>query len=136
MILSRQHFKRFAGGGAGDIARLAFLPTELGVKISAQRNDVHVQLNYLRKCFSKHGLRYDEFVHVQTAIDFGYCFSGKKSQYIEFILITEGSRRSYYLLVLKSARLGQEIWFQTFHQVNEARLREKLKKLPIVRIQK
>ena len=69
---------------------------------------------------------------MQKAIDNGYILAGRDARYLEFVYIDPAAYR-HFLLVLKVASAGQEVWVQTFHRTDAASLKSKRKRLSLLR---
>jgi hypothetical protein len=134
MALYARQFVRLIDGRSGNVAAVAHLPVEIGVIFSAQTNVVSIERTYARKIVGDHQIKYDDFEYIQKAIDFGYVFQGRDHRYLEFVYIETKKTYKHYLLVLKVARYGLEIWVQTFHRIDEGRLRSKIRKLRMIRL--
>ncbi len=115
-------------GRAGDRAVIAFLPGDLGGHIQALSTDVLIGRDYAVKLLRKHRLGYEHFAVIQPAIDRGICIKSEKSGHIEFLYADQKIFGSRFLLVLKVAASGQEVWLMTFFRTNDGQIKSKLKR--------
>ncbi len=133
MTLYPRLFVKLIDGRAGGVANVAYVPTEIGVFFSAQTHDVKIARDYAIKLMKTHRLAYDDLRYIQNAINEGYIFRGREPKYLEFIFVDAAGPYRHFLLVLKVARMGQEIWVQTFHRSDEFALRSRIKKKRMLR---
>ena len=134
MTLYPRQFMRLIDGRAGGVAAVAYLPSEVGVFFSAITTAVWIEKACAIKILMRHRLRYEDLEFIQRAIDGGYILRGRDRQYLEFLYIDSSGPYRHYLLVLKIARYGQEVWVQTFHRSDETALRSRLKKAIPLRV--
>ncbi len=125
MTPARRYFRDFFCGRSGDQLIVATLRDQVGVLISARTLNVKMKLAYAQKMLVKHRLTYEHLHIVQLAIDKGYCFVGTKPNHIEFLYFDNKNDNDEYLLVIKSARWGEEVWFVTFHRTRKQQYRSK-----------
>jgi|SRR5580698_4735522 hypothetical protein len=128
MALYPRIFMRLIDGRAGGTAEVACLPSEVGVLFSALTNSVRINRACAIKLMTRHKFTYYDLNYIQYAIDEGYILRGRKPEFLEFFFIDTRGPYRHYLLVLKVARYGQEVWVQTFHRSDEHILRAKLKR--------
>jgi hypothetical protein len=127
MALYPRIFMRLIDGRAGGIAEVAYLPSEVGVLFSASTSSVQIERACAIKLLITHKLTYYDLNYIQSAINEGYIIRGRELKFLEFVFIDSRGPYRHYLLVLKTAMYGQEVWVQTFHRSDEYLLRAKLK---------
>jgi hypothetical protein len=133
MTLYPRLFMKLVDGRAGGVANVAYVPTEIGVLFSALTHDVKLTRICAVKLIKTHKLSYDDLDHIQTAVNEGYIFRGRKSRYLEFLYVDAKGPFRHYLLVLKTARYGEEIWLQTFQRSDAQTLRSRIKNQRLLR---
>jgi hypothetical protein len=112
---------------------VATIREDIGVFFSARTNVVSMERDYMRKLLVKHRMTYEHLPIVQRAIDSGYCFESSKTNHLEFVYFDTNLRRTEYLLVLKSAKWGDEVWLVTFHRTNKDQYKSKARRQKLLR---
>ena len=133
MVPPRRLFRDFLLGRANPTICVATLPSELAIHIGARVNDVMMERQYAAKLLVKHRLTYEQLWVVQAAIDRGFCLVGKKPGHLEFIYVDDRSMSEAYILVIKSARYGEEVWLVTLHRTNPEQIRSKRRRQKLLR---
>jgi hypothetical protein len=128
MRLHPRQFIRFLDGRAGDQTVIAFLPGDLGARIPTLATDVLIKCEYANKLRMKHHLLYEHFSIIQPTIDKGVCIRSEKSGQLEFLYADQKIFGSRFLLVLKAANGGREVWLVTFFRTNDAQIKSKLRR--------
>jgi hypothetical protein len=70
---------------------------------------------------------------VQYAINEGHCFRGGEYNHLEFMYFDKSDFNKPYLLVIKSARWGQEVWLVTFYRTDLQQFRAKRRRQHLYR---
>jgi hypothetical protein len=71
MRLHPRQFVRFVDGRLPSPATIAYLPSELGVKISCSTTNIQISKDYAIKLLAEHKLRYEHFSLIQFVVDRG-----------------------------------------------------------------
>jgi hypothetical protein len=125
MLLSPRDFVRFLDGRLGTVQRIAFVPGEFTARIQAISSDLLISREYAQKLKDKHRLRFEHFQLIQIAIDFGYALLERGD--LVFVYLDETVFHEMFVLVLKKAERGQEIWLKTFHRAEASKLKRLLR---------
>jgi len=79
----------------------------------------------------KHRLTYEDLATLQSAIDEGFCLRSKDHAMLEFVYYNASQKP--YIVVLKCAAFGQELWVVTMHRSNRQQARSKTKRQYVYR---
>ena len=118
-MIPRRQFRDFFCGRGGKFLAVAKIHTEMSVFMSAQTDTVRMAKSYAEKMLVKHRLTFEHLRIVQDAIDQGACFVGKKANHLEYVYFDNDYKKSCFLLVIKSARFGQEVWFVSLYRLRD-----------------
>jgi hypothetical protein len=116
-MVPRRVFREFFCGRSGNDLVVAQLRFEIGLFIAAKTTNVRMEKSYAVKMMVKHRLTYEQLYMVQASIDEGFCFEGKNRSHLEFVYFPNRPGAEPYMLVLKSALGGAEIWFVTLYKL-------------------
>jgi hypothetical protein len=110
---------------------VANLSLALGVFISARTEVVKLERAYAKKIIIRHRLTYEDLSIVQLALENGYCLESAKARHLEFVYYDQ--RNKPYVVIVKSARWGEELWLCTAHRSNKLQAKSKTKRQIILR---
>lgn len=114
MLLHPRHFVSFIDGRYGTSVTLAYVPGEFTRRIGSLSSDLLCGRDYAIKINRKHGLPYEKFQLIQSAIDRGYAkVVGFDLEFLFFDEEDPGGRP--YLLAVKPVG-RHEIWLKTFYR--------------------
>jgi hypothetical protein len=125
--LHPRQFIRFIDGRLPSPTAIAFLPGHLGAIIACNTIDVQIDREYAVKILMKHKLKYEHFFAIQRMIERGWCVRSKHNQ-LEFYYEDEEVFGGWFLLVIKTAKMGTECWVVTFFRSNPFQIRSKLRR--------
>ncbi len=118
MLLAPRYFVAFLDGRLGETQRIAFVPGDLGAHIHAYSPHLTIGRTYALKLQRKHSLKYEQFQLVQPAIEHGY--AGIHRGDLVFLYFHEETRR-WFLLAVKTAAAGAELWLKSFYPLDAKR---------------
>ncbi len=133
MILPRRVFRDLLLGRATVRVVVASLPTEIAAQLSANTSDVWLARDYALKLRDRHNVGYENLRLVQAAIDHGHCLLGKADNHLEFIYFDDQNSNRPWLLVIKSARWGQEVWLVSLYRTHRQQIQSKLRRHRMLR---
>lgn len=125
MTLLPREYVAFLDGRLGKCRTVAYLPLSLGAHLPATVTDVMAHADYARKVKDKHHLKFEHFCLLQNMINDGWCLLSRTRR-LEFLYVDNDVFQARFLLVLKAAANGREIWMATFHRTNEQQIRSHL----------
>jgi hypothetical protein len=118
---------RFLSGGQANVRTVAFLPGDLAARIPALSTDILLDGEYARKIWEKHKLGYETLGLIQTIVDRGWCTKTRPNQ-LDFLYVDDRGLPKYYVLGVKAAQGGKEIWVTTLHPTSEPEIKRRLKR--------
>lgn len=133
MIIPPRQFVAFMDGRLGDWITIAHLPGLFGAHINALTTEVRIQRAYARKMIDKHRLLHAHFEMIQVAVDRGWCRVDDRRRSLGFLLDDDVLHHTIFLLAIKTAAGGEELWLRTFHRSNAEQLRSHLRRGGILR---
>ena len=131
MLPPRRTYRDLLAGRHGQPITVATLPEQTAILMSSTAREVKMARDYAVKISNKM-LTWEDLFIAQDAIMHGYIFLGRRSNVFEFLYFQKKLQKEY-LLVLKTARWGQEVWFVTFHRIAVQDYRAKSRKLTQIR---
>lgn len=109
------------------------MPGNLGAYIGAISSEVLIERQYAVKIMERHRLAHSDFGLIQVAISEGWCVLNRERTALEF-MYEDGRKPSVaFLLALKSAMDGREVWVRTFHRMDPKAIRSRLRRGEILR---
>jgi hypothetical protein len=123
MRIPRRIFRDLVCDRGPDTIVVANLSVSLGVFISARTEEVRLERAYAKKIILRHRLSYEDLPVVQSAIEWGYCLESPKPRHLEFVYYDQ--RNKPYVVIVKSARWGEELWLCTAHRSNRLQAKSK-----------
>lgn len=133
MLLQPRHFIRLIDGRLRDSsgrqldrAVVATLPLGIGAYMPTRSPKVLLGREYAQKMMIKHHLRYEDFTAIKDLIEDSHCIR-EKANHLTFMGYKKSNAEAF-ILVLKTARGGDETWVVTLHRSKEAQLRSKLRR--------
>ncbi|MDE2515163.1 MAG: hypothetical protein KGL12_03960 [Rhodospirillales bacterium] len=126
-MLYPRHYVQFLDGRRGKAAVIARLPGEIAARLPAQTLDVQIGQDYALKLIRKHNLNYADLAMVQPAIDLGWCTRTRPAM-LDFLYVTQEPFPRRFILGVKVARGGMEVWLQTFYRCTESDIRRRLRR--------
>lgn len=130
MQLSPREFVRFLDGRSGQIQTLAFVPGEFTARIGALSCDLLIERSYAEKLKNKHSLRYEHWGMIQVAINHGYAILQRRDSRnteLLFAYVDDAVFQANFLLAIKQARGGEEIWLKSFYRCQPGRVQRLLR---------
>lgn len=131
MDLAPRNFVRFLDGRFGHAQKVAFVPGEFGARIRARSTDLMIDRITAQKLKDKHKLRYGHWTMMQVAINFGYALLERDD--LVFAYIDDAVFRAIFILAVKEAANGEELWIKSFHRCKPRKLEKLLKASELLR---
>jgi len=123
----------FLDGRREGFVVIAVLPGDLGAYIGAISSEVLIERQYAVKIMERHRLAHSDFGLIQVAISEGWCVLNRARAALEFLYEDSRKPNLAFLLALKSAEEGREVWVRTFHRMDPKAIRSRLRRGEIIR---
>jgi hypothetical protein len=136
MLPAARHLREFMLGLHGSTQTIAFVPGELVARINARSCNLMIERECARKLLHKHRLRYEHWGMIQIAIDHGYALLSRRSPgkpELLFAYVDDAIFNSNFLLAIKQANAGSEIWMKSFYRCEPSRIRSFLRSCELLR---
>jgi len=131
MLLTPREFVRFLDGRSGDVQTIAFVPGGFTARIGAVSCDLLIRRDYAHKLNRTHGLRYEHWGIMQIAINHGYAILERGD--LVFVYLDDTVFNDMFVLAIKEAANGQELWVKSFHRCEPRKLNRLLKNGELLR---
>lgn len=131
MKLSARFLIEFTRGLYGPVQAIAFVPGDLAIRIGARSSDLLIDRHYALKLRHKHRFRYEHLQLIQTAINDGWVIRERGD--LVFIYEADAPHFSTFVVVVKQAKDGEEIWLKTFHRIQPKKVKRLLRDHELLR---